>query len=392
MIILNSETTFSKEALYNERVKLFDDAINHKESNRIPVIFMAETFVIGYAGKKIWDIQGDSKEELACFEKAWKDIYMDGAFASFLAREVRMYEPLGAKPYFYSNDGETIQSREFAFMKAEDYPELIKDASKYFRGKNLHAKYPNLQLPYPQNLEALKKSFGYYLNTIEKVPASITHAKEEFGIPVITGMPYVNAFDTLMDFFRGLPPIFADLRRRPQDVVDACDALVSFLLDNLFNGQETMSSFPYILMPVHAPTYLTRKQFIKFFWPSFKKALLEIHKRGGKVFMAMEGNWDHMIDCLLELPKDFIFAQLENTDIFKAKDIVGSNIALAGGIPMSMLKYMTKQQCIDHAKKVIDYCAPGGGYAFSMDKVALSQNDINIENLIAVNEFVHNYK
>lgn len=384
------EATLTTETLYNQRLARVEGAMNHTITDRIPVLVMAETWVLAYAGKKIQDIQNDPQKELPCFEKMWNEIPMDVSFTGYFAREPKMYHSLGTEPYFYSKDGTTIQSREFSFMKPEDYPVLINDTKNYFYNKNLLIKYPALNLPYPQDAEALLKSFLEFLPVAQKIMGNPVMAKEKWGMPIIGGSAYVNAFDTLMDFFRGLPQMFSDLRRRPQDVLDACEALLPILIDSLFIMP--IPPYPYILMPVHAPTYLTRPQFEKFFWPTFKKAHDEINKRGAKVFMAMEGNWDHVLDHLTDLPKNSIIAQVEATDIFKAKDIIGKDLAIAGGMPFALLKYGTKQECIDHAKKVIDYCAPGGGYMFTTDRVALAGNDFKVENLIAVNEFVQNYK
>lgn len=378
------------EALYNERLALVEGAMNHTKTDRVPVLMMAETWVLSYAGKTIQEALEEPYGEFSCFEKMWEEIPMDVSFTGYFAREPKMYPPLGCRPYFYSDDNVTIQSREFAFMEVEDYPELIQNPANYFYNKNLLRKYPALSLSSPQDSDALKESFQAFLPVAQKISTYPAMAKEKWGMPIIGGGAYVNAFDTLMDFLRGLPQAFADLRRRPQEVIEACDALLPLLLNNLF--AMPMPEFPYILMPTHAPGFLNYKQFEKFFWKTFKAAHEEIQKHGNKVFMAMEGNWDHLLDFLGDLPANNIIGQVEATDIFKMKDTVGDRIAVAGGMPFEYLKCKTKEECIDHAKKVLDHCAPSGGYIFCTDKIALSALDFNVENLIAVHTFVQNYR
>jgi len=56
-----------------------------------------------------------------------------------------------------------------------------------------------------------------------------------------------------------------------------------------------------------------------------------------------------------------------------------------------MLKNSSKQQCIDKAKELMDEVAPGGGYMFEFDKSPLSIDDVNIENLKAVVEYVRDH-
>ena len=54
-----------------------------------------------------------------------------------------------------------------------------------------------------------------------------------------------------------------------------------------------------------------------------------------------------------------------------------------------LLKYGTKEECIDEAKRCLEDFAPGGGYIFTTDKFLLCGDDAKIENLAAVNEYVH---
>ncbi len=181
------EATINAEALYNERLARVEGAMNHIKTDRIPVLVMAETWVLAYSGKKIQDIENTPEKELPCFEKMWKEIPMDVSFTGYFAREPKMYDPLGVQPYFYSKDGTTIQSREFAFMPAEDYPALIDDTKNYFFNKNLLIKYPALRASYPQDAEALLKSFLEFLPVAQKIMGNPAIAKEKWAMPIIGG-------------------------------------------------------------------------------------------------------------------------------------------------------------------------------------------------------------
>jgi uroporphyrinogen-III decarboxylase len=91
------------------------------------------------------------------------------------------------------------------------------------------------------------------------------------------------------------------------------------------------------------------------------------------------------------LPKGFAIGLVEGDNIFDAKKKIGDNVTLAGGMPLELMKLSTKEKCIDAAKRIIDECAPGGGYIFATSRALLSKGDVNVENLKAVNEFVHEY-
>ncbi|HCX63852.1 MAG TPA: uroporphyrinogen decarboxylase, partial [Eubacteriaceae bacterium] len=146
--------------------------------------------------------------------------------------------------------------------------------------------------------------------------------------------------------------------------------------------------FPFVFNPLHLPTFLGPKQFGKHYWPSYKKVLLAIHEMGGKVLAMLEGDWHNFYEFLQELPKSMLIGAVEKDDLAVVKKEVGDTITLVGGVPLSMLRHNSKQQCIDETKRVLDHCAPGGGFIFANDKSLLSPGDIKIENLIAVNQYV----
>lgn len=50
----------------------------------------------------------------------------------------------------------------------------------------------------------------------------------------------------------------------------------------------------------------------------------------------------------------------------------------------------SRQENIDFAKRVIDHCAPGGGFLFTTDKAWNSPDDIT-QNLVDVYNFAHEY-
>jgi len=82
---------------------------------------------------------------------------------------------------------------------------------------------------------------------------------------------------------------------------------------------------------------------------------------------------------------------LEADDVVQAKKRIGDKLTIIGAVPTSLLKYGSKAECLDCAKELIDECAPGGGFMLSVEQALLSTGDVNIDNLKAVNQFVHEY-
>jgi uroporphyrinogen-III decarboxylase len=94
------------------------------------------------------------------------------------------------------------------------------------------------------------------------------------------------------------------------------------------------------------------------------------------------------MEYLLEFPKGKVLARLDSTDIVKAKEILKGHMCLEGNLPSSLLQMGTVEEVKDYCKKLIDACAPGGGYILSPRS---STDEVNPENLKAMIEFTKEY-
>ena len=71
----------------------------------------------------------------------------------------------------------------------------------------------------------------------------------------------------------------------------------------------------------------------------------------------------------------------EYMDMAQAKKTVGKKNCIMGNLPVSIMVTGNAQQVTDGCKKLIEDCAPGGGYILS---AAASVDKGNIENLHAM--------
>ena len=375
--------------LYEERSKLFADTAMLHEPDRVPIMSWLETFAVGYAGKTYDDFKGDIDKEIEIYSKVHNDICFDGIKFFGFSMILEMYEPLGASSYFVSSDGVTMQHRELCDMREDEYAAFIEDPLAYIDNVFLTRKYPNLSLPYPQNKEAMKKSLEAVLARNAGKKKVDTHLREVLQMPVCTiGSTNITPADLIFDFLRGFKETLNDMRRRPKLLKQAIDALTPFAINRLPAGP--LSSFPFVNFSLHCPTYISPKQFETLYFDAFKEMVMTVHERGGKACLTCEGNWMPFYDFLLEMPKGSLILLLDKDDIFETKKRVGHACTIGGGMSRNMLKYSSKQECLDYAKRLLDECAPGGGYIFSTDGDLLSTNDVQIENLKAVNEYVYN--
>lgn len=372
--------------MYDEKVERLKAAANHEKVDHVPLVSNIQTTAMAYAGETARELLKDKEREFEAYAKILRDIYFDGTVLFGINRPFSMYDPLGYCNVFFSEDGVTLQQEDQGGQIPEnELDEFIESPMKYIQNKMLYRRYPNLRQNPPEDKAALSAAFAGFMQYLEKAGSVPAYLREHVGTPLVTDGTLEAAFDRY-NAFRGVVNGYTDLRRRPQKVLDAMKAMEFLVMPS----QPSYPDFPWVFTPVVTVSYLSRKNFEKFFWPIFKRQADAVISKGGKLNLYMEGSWAHVYDYLLEFPKGSIIAYLEDDDMIQAKKDIGDKVALAGGLTFNMLNTKTKQECIDHVRHIIDECGMEGIF-ITTNQAALSPNDVNYENLKAVNEFVRDY-
>ena len=373
---------------FDKKVARIQTAFAHEEPDAVPIISHVQTFALAYAGVTGQQAVDDIEVEREAYSKYLKDIYFDGTIAYGLARPLKALQMLGMDEYTFAGDGVTLQKRDTYCVPTEEIDEFIAGPHQYLRDKVLYRKCPALRREAPENFQALAASFQTFMAYMQKQADLSDYVRDHCDTPLMCSGPLGGCALDVYSFFRGFTNTLTDLRRRPEKTLEALEAVHKMLEPK--PGTQ-FPAYPYVYWPSIVPAYINRKFFEKYFWPGFKRMVDIYHAAGAKIVFFLEGNWEPFYDMLQELPKGFAAASIEATDIAKAKREIGDNIAIIGGLPLELMKTGTKQECIDQAKRVIDECAPGGGFMLCTNKGILSPNDISVENLVAVNEFAREY-
>lgn len=86
-------------------------------------------------------------------------------------------------------------------------------------------------------------------------------------------------------------------------------------------------------------------------------------RNGLTTVLHMDTDWTPFYKYFLEFPKNGKFIlHLEDSDIFKAKEMLGDRFWIMGNIQTKLLRFGTKQQIIEKTKDLIDGCKEEGGY------------------------------
>ncbi|MFZ7133140.1 MAG: hypothetical protein ACOWWR_12340 [Eubacteriales bacterium] len=380
-----------KTDLYNERLERMLITSDHKEPDRVPVFTIIADWSISYYGTTYracidnpeWYVTDVST-------KIYEDLNCDIAMSAGLLNNDKIWQMLGDGPRFISQDGISVQHKEGLMMEPEDYDKLISDPWDFFITDFLPRRYPTI------SIEKVAETVKYLLDESKRVHWIGEYFKENLGIPVLAASDggYASPpFDFLFDSLRGFKGTIKDIRRIPDKFFAAIEVLYPILEPGLAlpESGEKVAPFPLDMTMLHAPTFLSQAQFNKFFAPSYDKMLKKVYNSGRKFFMLLEGNWEQHYDWLASMPKNFLIAMAEKDNVFEMKKRLGDTITIVGGMPVRMLKYESKQKCLDYAKRLIDELAPGGGYMFGTDMVLESPGDVNPDNYISVFNFAYEY-
>lgn len=198
-------------------------------------------------------------------------------------------------------------------------------------------------------------------------------------------------FDYFADYLRSFTGALIDIKRRPEQVLQAVDLITPLMIKggtprNIENPNRTHRIF----FALHMPTYMREKDFAKFWWPTFKETVWGVYNAGFGVNIFCEENWMHILDYLNELPPGCEL-QFEYGDPKVIRDTVGQKHIISGLFPVSLLKKGTKEEVCDKAKEYLDILAVDGRYTFNFDKSILRAAQINWDNFQPLLDTVHEY-
>lgn len=376
------------EKLSQERNQLFVDIDEGRIPKRVPISISVDNgYAIEYVGKSLKNTQWNIPEVIEAMDIVARDFAADTLPVMF-TRPINVYTILGAKNFVMGSDG-YIQHPEVVGMIPEDYDEFIKDPLKCIHEIILPRLYSNLDIDAVNKARTYAKAQKVFYDTMGQIGIGTAQINAKYGlaegnIGAMSEAPY----DLVADQFRSFSGVSIDIRRRPQQILDACEAVVPMMIKCGTTPRTSIRN--KCMLPLHMAPFMKEKDFSKFWWPSFKKVVEGLWNNGVGVAIFVEHDWTRFLDYLQELPEKTLM-MFEYGNPKQIKDKLGKKYILSGFYPINTLVNGSKQQCLDKAKELIDILAPGGNFIFSYEKQPLVLSDAQPENIIAVNEFVREY-
>lgn len=373
--------------MYDRREKLVRDVVDSGKGDHVPVISMAQTWAMSYAGTDAYETFTTVDHELEVYGKHLKEIPFDCTLLFGMNRPIELNMCLGYAPFFFSDDRITLQNRDSQLLPWEEMDEYISDPIKYMRNKMLYRRYP----AYRKNaFGAMMKSVSKLLAFKKKCDSLPEYLRTNVGTPVLISNldlvePALDRYVGWRTFANGM----VDLRRHGDKVHEALDATYEEVVKPAAGQRE---SFPYAFAPVVSATYLNQKQYDEFFWPTFRKMADMIVDNGGKLAVALEGRWGgSKVERFLELPSRSLVLFLEDDDLPETKKIIGDSFAICSGVSTPLVANGTPEENVEYVKRMLGEVGTDS-LILATGKCWLSPSDARAENLQAVCEFAHSYE
>ena len=371
-------------ALAKEREQIYKDLYRGNVPTRVPVSNpLALDAMVEYVGGNVAEIYWDMTKAEAVFDRVCSEFVADQPPGG-TRRYPSFYQVLGSKPFVMSSTGH-MQHPDVSGMEVEDYDYFISNPYDCIIERILPRLYTELNTTPELRALALAKGFSSWQAEMATVGALNSKIRAKYGFPTIPSGATTAPFDFLADFFRGFTGITKDIRRYPEKVAAACEAITPILVKK---GQLPVpSEYGMTVIPLHMGPYLRTKDFELYYFPTLKKQVEMLTEMGINVQLFVESDYDRYIDYLQELPERTIL-RFEMGDPKLIKEKLGKKFILSGFYPLSLLITGTKEECVDKAKELLDILAPGGGYIFDFDKGALNIVGNLVETLRSVLEYV----
>jgi uroporphyrinogen-III decarboxylase len=407
-------TSPEAETAYFERVKRFQDAIEMKKPDRVPVFPMTGFFPAYYAGYTPYDVMYDYEKMVSSGKKYVLEMEPDAHGGVIVAPPGRSFDILDYKLYSWPGHGVakeySYQCIEGEYMRADEYDDLINDPTYFFLTKYLPRIFGALEpftnispitnmtemyggftgaalIPYgiPPVQEAFKKLMQAGDEAMKWIQAAGGFGMEmaAAGFPGFMGGGCKAPFDTLGDTLRGTRGLMIDMYQRPDKVLKAVERLTPIMI-KMGVDMARQNGIPVVFIPLHkgADGFLSEEQFKKFYWPTLKALMLGLVDEGCIPFPWAEGGYNTRLKIIRDFPKGKAVWGFDLTDMAEAKKLLGDVCCIGGNMPIATLSIGTPDDVKANIKKLINSCAKGGGYIMMSGAVIENVPPANVKAMI----------
>jgi uroporphyrinogen-III decarboxylase len=399
---------------YETKVKRLVDVIQLKEPDQVPVEVTAGMLPLYESGLNHYAAIHDPERALqACISFNEKHAADLDSFSAVLPNPVRAFELLDYKLYAYpghgmANNGVGFQFIEGEYMFADEYDDLIRDPTDFWLRRYIprifgtfsplsqinpltdivgQLNVPLMSLASPDIQSMLQKmiSAGQDVERMMKLSGQVMILAEQNGyVSFPLGCFFTAPFDTIGDTLRGTTGIMKDMYRYPAKLLKALDVVADITIKSLLSSPQAFSGL-VTMCPLHkgADNWMSQKQFDNFYWPSLKKVMDALINEGMVISLFAEGGYNTRLNYVNQFPKGTVHWHFDQTDMEKAKKLLGNSCSIEGNVPSSLLVTGSPSEVKEYCRKLIEVCAPGGGFMLGFGALAEFPKLENLKAMVA---------
>ncbi|MBI4283636.1 MAG: hypothetical protein HY663_04115 [Chloroflexi bacterium] len=417
---IEKKTGKTPEQLYEEREKRLRDATELKEPDRVPFGFSPSTFSLHYVGLPLSAEYYEPDLARLASIKTLLDFEPDCCRGVTTGRSGLALESLEPKHEHWpggnlpSDVPHQVVLTET--MKAEEYDLFITDPLdfilRYYLPRTFAAMGPLSKLP--RSIESYTGVLGmtalFTTPEFQKMAQALLYAGQEeeklrkqgdftadLGFPpfyypggvcnAVAAIP----FDWIGDL-RGANALMIDIYKRPEKVLAACARVFEWHLARALPADPTRRGHPRRarggVTYFCGSSFLSKKQFETFVWPTWKMTLLATIDLGFVPWIRLSGKFDDRWEYFLELPKTKFILNFQEGDMARAKAMFGNHCCIQGNLPYGLLETGSPQEVEEQCKNLIRVCGKGGGYILD---ASTESSDANPANVRAMANSVNKY-
>lgn len=246
----------------------------------------------------------------------------------------------------------------------------------------------------PEMKEMIQKfwELDEFFKTITKRKFQMMRDIAELGFPMLGGGWASVPFDVYSDTLRGTLLSLTDLYDHQEDVERFIEERQPIMLEEIkhMNPDGTKNG-KYVYMMLHKGLdgFMSDACYVKYYWRHLQEIIQAIVDVGMVPYVFCEGRYSTRLEHLKEIPKGKVIYKFEDTPMDLVKKTLGDIACITGGFDNTLLTFGTVAQVEDACKKMLDDCAPGGGFIFQTKSSLVG--DCKKENVEAMFRTVREY-
>lgn len=361
-----------------------------EEADRVPFVPKTGTFIATAYGLSQYDLMKDMRNLIPAVKKYLSEFQPDVVWpisnypidpCELLgAQYIRLPGPTHGLPL---NSG--FQLLDGTYLEDDEFDEFLMDPTHFMLTKVMPRKYKELapfaklyareiydmtvlmesavldQPDVKAAMEAMMQA-GRYCARQARHTKEVNDCITGMGFPT-RGGTILAPFDAYADSLRGLVQAVMDIKLYPDEAKAVVDRIEQMNTERAIAAAKARGD-KFMFIPLHAAgdEFMSKEDYAEFYWPGLKRTIEKLVAAGITPYVFCEGKYSTRLEFLKDVPKGKVVYMFEQIDIAKAKKELEGVACICGNLPTALLVNGTPQQVADETKRLLDTCAPGGGF------------------------------